>query len=340
MSREGMLEKLFERLFRGLVYPQIWEDPGVDLEALALTPDCHVVTIASGGCNVLSYLTADPARITAVDLNRAHVALNRLKLAAAQPPAVHGGLLPLLRRGRRAPIRAPTTATSRRISMPRRRAYWEGRSLHRGGRRRIAIFARNFYRHGLLGRFIGAAHVAARVYGVDSAQAAGRANASRSSALLRHRAGAAVRQAGRALGDVEHACRSSASASRRRSTRRWPAAGDMARGAARPARAARLRLPASTTTTSPGRPSAAAMRATPGGPLPPYLDSENFRRRCAARDRVERACTARSPNISRASPPARVDRYVLLDAQDWMTDAQLNALWTRDHPHGARRARA
>ena len=35
-SREGLLERLFERLFRGLVYTQIWEDPEVDLEALAL----------------------------------------------------------------------------------------------------------------------------------------------------------------------------------------------------------------------------------------------------------------------------------------------------------------
>jgi S-adenosylmethionine-diacylglycerol 3-amino-3-carboxypropyl transferase len=74
---------MFERLFRGLVYTQIWEDPEIDLEALALGPDCHVVAIASGGCNVLSYLTADPARITAVDLSLAHVALNRLKLTAA-----------------------------------------------------------------------------------------------------------------------------------------------------------------------------------------------------------------------------------------------------------------
>ncbi len=28
-----------------------------------------------------------------------------------------------------------------------------------------------------------------------------------------------------------------------------------------------------------------------------------------------------------ACPAASRDRYVLLDAQDWMTDAQLNALW-------------
>ena len=29
-----------------------------------------------------------------------------------------------------------------------------------------------------------------------------------------------------------------------------------------------------------------------------------------------------------AQKPPSVDRYVLLDAQDWMSDAQLNALWT------------
>ena len=63
LSREGILERLFERLFRGLVYTQIWEDPEIDLEALQLHRDCHVVAIASGGCNVLSYLTADPGRI-------------------------------------------------------------------------------------------------------------------------------------------------------------------------------------------------------------------------------------------------------------------------------------
>mgnify|MGYP003342660230 CR=1 FL=1 len=82
LSREGILERLFERLFRGLVYAQIWEDPDIDLEALALTPECRVVAIASGGCNVLSYLIADPELITAVDLSHAHVALNRLKLVA------------------------------------------------------------------------------------------------------------------------------------------------------------------------------------------------------------------------------------------------------------------
>ena len=96
LSREGLLERLFERLFHGLVYTQIWEDPEVDLEALQLRPDNHIVAIASGGCNVLSYLTDDPARITAVDLSSAHVALNRLKLMALN----------------RLPTGRPTTASS------------------------------------------------------------------------------------------------------------------------------------------------------------------------------------------------------------------------------------
>lgn len=36
LSREGLLEQLFERPYRGMVYTQIREDPEVDLEALAL----------------------------------------------------------------------------------------------------------------------------------------------------------------------------------------------------------------------------------------------------------------------------------------------------------------
>ena len=60
LSKQGLLERAFTFAFRGLVYAQIWEDPAVDMEALAITPDSHVVTIASGGCNVLSYLTANP----------------------------------------------------------------------------------------------------------------------------------------------------------------------------------------------------------------------------------------------------------------------------------------
>jgi len=43
-------DRLFAALFNHLVYPQIWEDPEVDLKALNLKDGEHVVAIASGGC--------------------------------------------------------------------------------------------------------------------------------------------------------------------------------------------------------------------------------------------------------------------------------------------------
>ena len=36
MSKAGLLERLFTMAFKGLVYPQIWEDPSVDLEGLEI----------------------------------------------------------------------------------------------------------------------------------------------------------------------------------------------------------------------------------------------------------------------------------------------------------------
>src|SRR6185295_2566983 len=81
-TRRGALERLFTLMFQGFVYNQIWEDPVVDLAALALKPDHRLITIASGGCNVLNYLAANPAKIIAVDLNPNHIALTKLKLAA------------------------------------------------------------------------------------------------------------------------------------------------------------------------------------------------------------------------------------------------------------------
>ena len=74
ITKEGLLERLFTFAFSDLVYAQIWEDPLIDMEALMLDGESRVVLIASGGCNMMSYLTAGPAHVTAVDLNPAHVA--------------------------------------------------------------------------------------------------------------------------------------------------------------------------------------------------------------------------------------------------------------------------
>jgi S-adenosylmethionine-diacylglycerol 3-amino-3-carboxypropyl transferase len=81
-SKQGILQKLFAAWFDAFVYNQIWEDPRVDLLALGLNSHSRILTISSGGCNALNYLIESPESITAVDLNRHHIYLLDLKLAA------------------------------------------------------------------------------------------------------------------------------------------------------------------------------------------------------------------------------------------------------------------
>lgn len=81
-KKRSVLQKLFAVWFDAFIYNQIWEDPRVDIRALALDADSRVLTISSGGCNALNYLLEKPSSVTAVDLNRHHVFLLNLKLAA------------------------------------------------------------------------------------------------------------------------------------------------------------------------------------------------------------------------------------------------------------------
>ena len=78
--------------------------------------------------------------------------------------------------------------------------------------------------------------------------------------------------------------------------------------------------------------------ANASGPLPPYLRREHFDAVRARVDRVEVLNRSITEYLAGCADASR-DRYVLLDAQDWMTDAQLNALWreiTRTARPGAR----
>lgn len=83
-SKQGILQRLFAVWFDAFVYNQIWEDPRVDLQALQLDENSRILTISSGGCNAMNYLVANPQKVTAVDLNRHHIFLLRLKIAALQ----------------------------------------------------------------------------------------------------------------------------------------------------------------------------------------------------------------------------------------------------------------
>lgn len=162
-TRRGALERLFTLMFKGFVYNQIWEDPDIDLEALELAPHHRLITIASGGCNILNYLAADPAEIIAVDLNANHVALTRLKLAAlANLPSYEDFFRFFGEADDKANRDAFDAFLSHRLD-PVTRKYWEKFIPLHG--RRINMFARNLYRYGLLGRFIGVLHAVARLHG-------------------------------------------------------------------------------------------------------------------------------------------------------------------------------
>ena len=158
-------DRLFAFWFRRLVYTQIWEDPVADLAALRLPLGSTIVTISSGGCNALSYLTAQPAQVYAVDLNEAHLSLLKLKLAGIRAFSSYADFWKFF--GKAA---SPSNAELYRERLrpmldAEARAYWDKRNVI--GRPRHAYFTDGFYRHGMLGRFIGLAHLLAKFAGVD-----------------------------------------------------------------------------------------------------------------------------------------------------------------------------
>src|SRR5450755_1984792 len=158
-------DRLFAFWFRRLVYTQIWEDPEADLAALQLPIGSTIVTISSGGCNALSYLTAKPAQVYAVDLNEAHLSLLKLKLAGLRALSGYAEFWQFFGE---ASSRANSELYRRRLWLMldgEARAYWDKRNVI--GRPRHAYFTDGFYRHGMLGRFIGLAHLLAKICRID-----------------------------------------------------------------------------------------------------------------------------------------------------------------------------
>ena len=322
-SRAGLLERAFALLFRGLVYPQIWEDPVVDMEALEIGPGHHVVTIASGGCNALSYLRADPEKITAVDLNAAHIALNRLKSLAAQRLDNHADFFRFFGEANhrnnlaiyRDRLRPHLDVASRR--------YWDGRDHF--GRRRINGFAGGFYRKGLLGNFIGLVHLLGRMGGArPSVMMAARTREEQVELFDRHIGPLFRRKAMRFLCSNPMALFGLGIPP----AQYRALAGDRHMADVLCERTRKLACDFALADNyfaqqAFGR----AYRSAEPGSVPPYLEQASFAWLGERSTRLD----IRHQNFIEflASQNAgSVDRYVLLDAQDWMTDQQLNRLWS------------
>lgn len=322
LSKQGLLERAFTFAFRGLVYAQIWEDPAVDLEALAVTPDCHIVQIASGGCNVLSYLTANPRAITAVDLNTAHIALNKLKLVAARELPNYAAFHRFFARANsKENIAAYKRYVRPHLDEPTRR-YWEGRDMI--GRRRIGGFAKGVYKRGLLGNFIGAAHFIAKLNGVDPKVMLA-ANSMQEQREIFDRDIAPVFDKGfiKWLTDQP----ASLFGLGIPPSQYEALAGDNKMAVVLRERLEKLACDFDL------KDNYFAMQAfgrgygdSPSASLPPYLQEANYADIVGRVDRVE-VRHANFVEYLREMPDASLDRYVLLDAQDWMTDEILTNLW-------------
>ena len=203
-------------------------------------------------------------------------------------------------------------------------AYWDGRRIY--GRRRIEAFARNFYRYGLLGTFIGSGHFLGRLYGCEpqailKAQSLDEQRAifeakiapifdkgvarwlSRQPASLfglgippeQYHKLAADRPGGMPAVLRHRVERLACGFDIKENYFAWQAFG---RRYARDNQAA----------------------------LPPYLQRAQFetvRDRAGRIDLRQQAMTG----FLAAQPASSVDCVVLLDAQDWMKDADLTALW-------------
>jgi len=322
-SRKGLEERFFTWAFSGLVYPQIWEDPVVDLAAMALAPGQHVAAIASGGCNALSYVAVEDVRVTALDLNPAHVALNRLKLAIVR----HAPDYETFARFFVSAADAETAKIYDTLLAPHldaaTRAYWDGRDML--GRRRISYFARRFYRQGLLGGFITMGHWVSRLHGRNPAKVLAATSRAEQERIFNEELAP--------LFDMRHM--------------RWlmskpaslfglgipPSQYDALKGNAPhmadvlKARLARLSYGFDLEDNyfawqAFGR----GYKVGGNGPLPPYLARSNWETLKARAHNVSVVHAKFDEHLARLAAPT-YDAYVLLDAQDWMTDAQLTALW-------------
>ncbi len=323
-TKGKLLDKAFAFAFKGLVYAQIWEDPVVDMAALEIAPDSRIVTIASGGCNALSYLVADPAQITAVDLNTAHVALNKLKIAAVRHLPNHDHLRRFFAEaGNASNLKVYRELLSPHLDEATRR-YWEGRDLV--GRRRVGGFQRNIYKRGLLGNFIGLAHLLAKIYRIDPSEILEAKSLEEQRQIFEEKFAPIFEQRFiRWLTDQPASLFGLGIP---------PAQYDALAGDDRMVNVLKARLEKLACHFSIND-NYFAWQAFSRGygrgadrPLPPWLQASNFETIRSRIDRVDIRHTNFTEHLI-AQPNASLDRYILLDAQDWMDDDMLTALWTQ-----------
>ncbi len=335
-TKRGVLERLFTLMFQGFVYNQIWEDPDVDMAALRIQPTSRIITIASGGCNVVNYLAANPAKVIAVDLNPNHIALTRLKLAALSHLPTYEDFFQFFgyanTKGNRENY---DNFLVERLDQTSRN-YWEQWIPLRG--RRINMFARNLYRYGLLGRFLGILQTVARLHGKQLKEMLTARTPEEQRAIFnRTIAPLFDSKLVKALSKMPVSFYALGIPPAQYDELNKASGGD-------PAGLIRRRIE-KLACDFPITENYFAWQAfgrrydtEDRGAVPAYLQEQTYKIVRERTDRVETHLASMTDYLA-GLQPASLDRYVLLDAQDWMNEEQITALWrqiTRTAAPGAR----
>jgi len=314
----------FAQSFARLVYTQIWEDPEVDLAAMEIQPEHRIISICSAGCNALSYLTANPAAVTAVDLNFTHLALADLKRAAFLSLSQYDDLASFFVKAVGERNRSLYRMLIAENMRPDARAYWDGGR----GKPRHEAFISGFYRKGLLGTAVRIGRVLASLHGVDLRDLLKLDDADKQRAWAR----AHVRPVfeGRLLSllfSARHPLFLLGIPPRQFSL--------LCDG--RPERMASVLADRFEQLAGVARSSenyflwqacAQGYASDPNPSLPPYLQREMFETVKSRVDRLSLVHDSLTAALARTAA-ASLDRYVLLDAQDWMDLPTLQGLWTQ-----------
>lgn len=167
-TRRGIMQRVFALWFDAFVYNQIWEDPRVDIKALKLDDTSRVLTISSGGCNALNYLLENPASVKAVDLNSNHIYFLNLKRAAIKHLMDHKEFFDLFGYGKSENAGEIYKRSIAQNLDKGARRFWEARTIsgHLTGRSRIGYFEKGgIYEHSRNGYFLRAFHRFANLLG-------------------------------------------------------------------------------------------------------------------------------------------------------------------------------
>jgi S-adenosylmethionine-diacylglycerol 3-amino-3-carboxypropyl transferase len=328
LSPRGVSERVFTFWFNSFVYNQIWEDPRVDLKALALTSESRVLTISSGGCNVLNYLIHRPEHIQAVDLNRSHLCLLKLKLAAIKYlPSYEDFFLFFgcaddeLNRYNYFAYLAEHLDTAARNFWEK--GHWLRRLLFGP---RIKYFTKNFYDYAKMGHFIRFLHVIARAGKADPSRLlSASSRAEQEQIFEKNIAPFFDNWFVRATGNMPMVLYSLGIPPQQFSAMETETGGGLVAMYRERVKRLACDFPIAENYfgwQAFGRSYDRAARCA----MPEYLKEENFQ---ILRDNLDRVSVSNTTLLEymQSQAAGSLDRFVLLDSQDWMKPEQIVELW-------------